>query len=82
MVTIKCTNGQKRHETIPKINANYFQRKDYNHAYRKGFDFRGWIFRKFKGKLIDEPSRSSIKSLIRKYSTIILNEGKVSSQQI
>ncbi len=45
-----------------------------------GFDFLGWTFRKFKGKLIVKPSKSSIKSLIRKFSTIILKEGKASTQ--
>jgi len=45
-----------------------------------GFDFLGWTFRKFNGKLIVKPSKSSIKSLIRKCSTIILKEGKASTQ--
>ena len=46
----------------------------------KGFDFLGWTFRKFKGKLIVKPSKSSIKTLIRKFSTIILKQGKATSQ--
>jgi len=45
-----------------------------------GFDFLGWTFRKFKGKLIVKPSKSSIKNLIKKCSTIILKEGKASTQ--
>lgn len=45
-----------------------------------GFDFLGWTFRKFKGKLIVKPSKSSIKTLMTKCSTIILKEGKASSQ--
>ena len=45
-----------------------------------GFDFLGWTFKKFKGKLIVKPSKNSIKSLIRKCSTIILKEGKASTQ--
>jgi RNA-directed DNA polymerase len=45
-----------------------------------GFDFLGWTFRKFKGKLIIKPSKSSIKSLIKKCSAIILKEGKASTQ--
>ncbi len=45
-----------------------------------GFDFLGWTFRKFNGKLIVKPSKSSIKSLIKKCSTIILKEGKASTQ--
>lgn len=45
-----------------------------------GFDFLGWTFRKFKGKLIVKPSKYSIKTLIRKCANIILKEGKASSQ--
>jgi RNA-directed DNA polymerase len=45
-----------------------------------GFDFLGWTFRKFRGKLIVKPSKNSIKTLIRKCSTIILKEGKATSQ--
>jgi RNA-directed DNA polymerase len=45
-----------------------------------GFDFLGWTFRKFKEKLIVKPSKESIKSLIRKCSTIILKQGKASTQ--
>ena len=45
-----------------------------------GFDFLGWTFRKFKGKLIVKPSKSSIKTLISKCATIILREGKASTQ--
>lgn len=46
----------------------------------KGFDFLGWTFKKYKEKLIVKPSKSSIKNLIRKCSTIILREGKASTQ--
>lgn len=46
----------------------------------QGFDFLGWTFRKFKGKLIIKPSKSSIKSLIRKCSDIILKEAKAAIQ--
>ncbi|HEY8889774.1 MAG TPA: group II intron reverse transcriptase/maturase [Clostridium sp.] len=46
----------------------------------EGFDFLGWTFRKFKEKLIVKPSKGSIKSLIRKCSTIILKEGKACTQ--
>jgi RNA-directed DNA polymerase len=28
-----------------------------------GFDFRGWNFRKYKGKLLIKPSQKSIKSI-------------------
>jgi len=46
----------------------------------KGFDFLGWTFRKFKGKLIVKPSKNSIKTLVRKFATIILKQGKAASQ--
>lgn len=46
----------------------------------KGFDFLGWTFKKYKGKLIVKPSKSSIKNLIKKCSIIILREGKASTQ--
>lgn len=46
----------------------------------EGFDFLGWTFRKFKGKLIVKPSKNSIKTLIRKCATIILKQGKAESQ--
>ncbi|OAA87755.1 group II intron reverse transcriptase/maturase [Clostridium coskatii] len=45
-----------------------------------GFDFLGWTFRKFKGKLIVKPSKDSIKTMIRKCSNIILKEGKSETQ--
>lgn len=45
-----------------------------------GFDFLGWTFRKFKGKLIVKPSKNSIKTLIRKCAAIILRKGKAGSQ--
>jgi len=40
-----------------------------------GFDFLGWTFRKFKGKLIVKPSKSSIKSLIKKCSRGSMSRG-------
>lgn len=45
-----------------------------------GFDFLGWTFRKFKGKLIVKPLKDSIKTLIRKCAAIILKKGKARSQ--
>jgi len=45
-----------------------------------GFDFLGWTFRKFKGKLLVKPSKNSMKTLIGKCSRIILKEGKAVSQ--
>lgn len=46
-----------------------------------GFDFLGWTFRKFKGKLLIKPSKKSIKAVTHKLSVIILREGKASSQK-
>jgi RNA-directed DNA polymerase len=45
-----------------------------------GFDFLGWTFRKYNGKLIVKPSKNAIKTLIKKCATIILKEGKAESQ--
>lgn len=45
-----------------------------------GFDFLGWNFPKFKGKLIVKPSKDSIKTMIQKCSNIILKEGKATTQ--
>ena len=45
-----------------------------------GFDFLGWTFRKFHGKLIVKPSKNSVRSVIRKCSDIILREGKATTQ--
>jgi len=46
----------------------------------RGFDFLGWTFKKYNEKLIIKPSKTSVKNLIRKCSTIILKEGKASTQ--
>jgi len=46
----------------------------------EGFDFLGWNFRKFKGKLIIKPSKESIKRLNKKLAIIILHEGKAVMQ--
>lgn len=37
----------------------------------EGFDFLGWNFRKFKGKLIIKPSHKSMRKITRKISSII-----------
>jgi len=46
-----------------------------------GFDFLGWTFRKFKGKLIVKPSRKSIKAVVSKLSIIVLKYGKSLTQE-
>lgn len=45
-----------------------------------GFDFLGWNFRKYRGKLIVKPSKDSVKRVVRKLSDIILKESKASAQ--
>lgn len=42
----------------------------------EGFDFLGWTFRKYKGKLLIKPSKESIKSVTRKLSGIISKDGR------
>lgn len=46
-----------------------------------GFDFLGWNFRKFKGKLIIKPSHKSMKKITRKISEII-KENQTATQEI
>lgn len=46
----------------------------------KGFDFLGWTFRKFKGKLIIKPSKKSIKGFIGTLSDLIFGKAKAWSQ--
>ncbi|MCD4766783.1 MAG: group II intron reverse transcriptase/maturase, partial [Methanosarcinales archaeon] len=45
-----------------------------------GFDFLGWNFRKYKGKLLVKPSRKSIKKFAEKVSNII-KKGKAWKQE-
>jgi len=45
-----------------------------------GFDFLGWNFRKYKGKLLIKPSKKSIKKFTEKISNIIKN-GKAWKQE-
>lgn len=44
-----------------------------------GFDFLGWTFRKYKGKLITKPSQLSFKRLTEKLRTIV--KGRIASSQ-
>ncbi|MCL2608262.1 MAG: group II intron reverse transcriptase/maturase [Methanomassiliicoccaceae archaeon] len=37
----------------------------------QGFDFLGWTFRKFKGKMIIKPSKESVKTVKEKIKTIV-----------
>ena len=46
-----------------------------------GFDFLGWTFRKFKGKLIIKPSKKSIKNFVASLSETILRRGKAWKQE-
>ena len=45
----------------------------------KGFDFLGWNFRKYNGKLLPKPSKGSQKSIIQKIREII-HQGRTWSQ--
>lgn len=45
-----------------------------------GFDFLGWNFRKFKGKLIIKPSHKSMSKITKKVSEII-KENRTSTQE-
>jgi len=47
-----------------------------------GFDFLGWTFRKFKGKLIIKPSKKSIKNLLDNLHETILQKGRKWSQKL
>lgn len=47
-----------------------------------GFDFLGWTFRKFKGKLIVKPSKKSIKNFVSSLSETILGRGKAWRQKL
>ncbi len=47
-----------------------------------GFDFLGWTFRKFKGKLIVKPSKKSVKTFVGKLSDTILRYGKAWKQEV
>jgi RNA-directed DNA polymerase len=47
----------------------------------QGFDFLGWNFRKYKGKLLVKPSRKSIDSVKQKISGII-KKGKAWKQEV
>lgn len=40
----------------------------------KGFDFLGWNFRKYEGKLIIKPSKKSVQNFLREMHRIILRE--------
>lgn len=46
-----------------------------------GFDFLGWNFRKFKGKLIIKPSHKSMSKVTRKISEVI-KENRASKQEV
>ena len=46
----------------------------------KGFDFLGWNFRKYKGKLLIKPSKKSIGNVTQKISDII-KKGKAWKQE-
>ncbi|ABR47778.1 Group II intron, maturase-specific domain protein [Alkaliphilus metalliredigens QYMF] len=85
---IITANSKETAEELKKVVSSFLETRGLMLSEEKtmithiddGFDFLGWSFRKFKGKLIVKPSKDSIKSLIRKCSIIILKEGKASTQ--
>lgn len=48
----------------------------------EGFDFLGWTFRKFKGKLIIKPSKKSIQNLKDSLHETILKRGRAWKQEV
>lgn len=48
----------------------------------EGFDMLGWTFRKFNGKLIIKPSKTSIKAFVASLSETILKRGKAWKQEV
>lgn len=46
-----------------------------------GFDFLGWNFRKFDGKLIMQPSKKSVDNFLREMHHVILRKGRTWSQR-
>ena len=46
----------------------------------EGFDFLGWNFRKYGGKLLIRPSKKSVDSFVREMHRCILRDGKAMSQ--
>lgn len=47
-----------------------------------GFDFLGWTFKKYKGKLIVKPSKKSVQTFKDKLSETILQKGKAWKQDL
>lgn len=47
---------------------------------QQGFDFLGWNFRKYSGKLIVKPSAKSISKLVDSLSQVVIKDGKGSTQ--
>lgn len=47
-----------------------------------GFDFLGWTFRKFNGKLLVKPSKKSIRNLVESLSETILQSGMAWKQEV
>lgn len=86
---IITANTQEIAEELRSIVAQFLEERGLKLSEEKttiahideGFDFLGWTFRKFNGKLIIKPSKNSIKTVIRKCASIILKEGKAHKQE-
>lgn len=48
----------------------------------KGFDFLGWTFRKYNGKLIIKPSKKSVQAIVRNLSDTINKRAKAWNQDV
>lgn len=46
----------------------------------RGFDFLGWNFRKYDGKMLTKPSRDSVKNIMRTVHEIVIGKGKAWTQ--
>lgn len=46
----------------------------------EGFDFLGWNYRKYNGKLLIKPSKSAVKNFVKTLSETVLDKGKALSQ--
>lgn len=85
---IITANSKETAEELKLLVSNFMSVRDLQLSEEKtsithidnGFDFLGWTFRKFKGKLIVKPSKDAIERVVRKLSTIILKESKASTQ--
>lgn len=78
---IITANSKEIAEELKNIVSDFLATRGLMLSEEKSVIFLGWNFRKYSGKLIIKPSKSSIKSVIRKCSNIILKDGKAMTQK-